>query len=347
MPLGSILKSAIGRGHPNDQDDVMKLKEMFADSGLLAKPQDGFDPFFDRSLEDVITEFQAENNLLRDGFLRPGGETERNLRRTIDPAADTNPTSIFNLDIGGGVGNGATNDPQDLRNVSQALATLDHLKFDPSANAPGFMTAGLEDGIRAFQRDKNLLEDGQITPDGETIGVLRDAAEFRKLPAGTDEPRGFRTLPARNDIPARFEHAVVRHEPGEGPKPLELIDFRAEENEALAAAPEMESSTSQKGPNNSEFIVDNPDKTKIKWKELPIPKVRGKLEWKVRDGIRVKLGTVAIGVDSLDYTVDWFPLDKSGRPMTIVKKPGVKGGARCVCWVCRHYDSPWANYGYL
>ena len=73
MSLGSILKTAIGRGLPNDQDDVLKLKDMFADSGRLVKPRDGFSPFFDRPLEESIIGFQAENNLLTDGFLRPGG----------------------------------------------------------------------------------------------------------------------------------------------------------------------------------------------------------------------------------------------------------------------------------
>jgi len=329
MPLGSILRSAIGRGLSNDQNDVLKLKEMFADKGRLAKPKGGFNPFFDRSLEEAITRFQAENNLLTDGFLRPGGETERNLSRAFDPTVST---LAFDLDIGGGVGNGAANDPKDLQNVSQALGVLDHLKFDRTANPPSFMTPGLEDGIRAFQRDKNLLEDGQITHDGETINALRGGI-------------GIRKLPGRNDIPARIVQAVVRHELGKGPNPVEPTELNAEGNEAPAEAivdqpeaPQMPSTSmgaSERNPeneervdtpDNSEFIVDNPNKKEIKWKELPLPKVRGKLEWKVKDGIRVKLGSVATGFDALHYSVDWFPLDKSGRPMTVVKKPGVEPG---------------------
>jgi hypothetical protein len=121
MPIGSFIRSTIGRGLSNDQDDILELKDMFANNGWLAKPQDGFAPFFDRPLEDAITGFQAENNLLTDEFLRPGGETERNLRSASNPAIDTDSTSVFNLDIGGSVGNGAANDPKDLRNVSTAL----------------------------------------------------------------------------------------------------------------------------------------------------------------------------------------------------------------------------------
>ena len=101
MPIGSFIRSTIGRGLSNDQDDILELKDMFANNGWLAKPQDGFAPFFDRPLEDAITGFQAENNLLTDEFLRPGGETERNLRSASNPAIDTDSTSVFNLDIGG------------------------------------------------------------------------------------------------------------------------------------------------------------------------------------------------------------------------------------------------------
>ncbi|MGY8714402.1 MAG: hypothetical protein ACKVJ1_10985 [Verrucomicrobiia bacterium] len=42
------------------------------------------------------------------------------------------------------------------------------------------MTASLEGGIRSFQRDEGLLEDGQIIPDGETIGALKGEIETLK-----------------------------------------------------------------------------------------------------------------------------------------------------------------------
>ena len=329
----------IGRGLSNDQSDVLKLKEFFADTGRLERPQEGFNPFFDGALEGAIEGFQHDNNLKADGFLRPGGETERNIWRSkpvpmpeiVGPFTEI---SSYDLDIAGGVGNGAVNDPKDLQNVSKALGALDHFKFDRTANPPAFITKELEDGIRSFQREQNLLEDGQITPNGETIGALKAQMGGR-----------FRDLFARTNQPAEIEHAIVRDKPGEGSTKSGVLLASADSAakfgdstgdpqlaEALVEVPgtdKRSSSESNGSSEGSEEKKGNAKEKEIKWESTGLPIGKGQArEVKVKDKVRVRLdSSIIFGVDQMHFDVEWHLLDKNGKihegSNPVSKKDGV------------------------
>lgn len=76
MPFAG-LRGEVGGGRRNDPRDILGLKRAFAALGRLRAPQGGFSEFIDAPLAGAIERFQADRGLLIDGFLRPGGETER------------------------------------------------------------------------------------------------------------------------------------------------------------------------------------------------------------------------------------------------------------------------------
>lgn len=66
------------------------------------------------------------------------------------------------------VGNNMDNDPQDVLNTKQNLRNAGYLEDDQQELETPFITRKMDDGIRAFQRDKNLKVDGIMNPGGET-----------------------------------------------------------------------------------------------------------------------------------------------------------------------------------
>lgn len=65
------------------------------------------------------------------------------------------------------VGNGLSNFSEDIRQVKSALGQLGLFK-DNEMEDQDFITRDLDEGIKNFQRDKNLKVDGALFPKGET-----------------------------------------------------------------------------------------------------------------------------------------------------------------------------------
>lgn len=82
------LEGEIGDGRENRPEDVVRVKRALGRLGRLEEPERGFSSLIDRPLDDAIRRFQRENKLRVDGFLRPGGRTQRTLQAQLHRIAD-------------------------------------------------------------------------------------------------------------------------------------------------------------------------------------------------------------------------------------------------------------------
>ena len=80
------LKGRVGRGRANDFTDVKAAKRALARAGyypgVFAREPDGR---VDPQMRSAILGFQSDRGLRIDGWMGPGGQTERELERTIRP----------------------------------------------------------------------------------------------------------------------------------------------------------------------------------------------------------------------------------------------------------------------
>lgn len=79
--------------------------------------------------------------------------------------------------IGSSVGNNLDNEEEDVRTIRNSFKEIDFPRDDEHEtdenNEPlGFITRGLDNKIKNFQRKNDLREDGYITPGGETEKTL-------------------------------------------------------------------------------------------------------------------------------------------------------------------------------
>jgi hypothetical protein len=71
------LRGPVGNGMENHPDDVLAVKRRLHRLGLYDEPDYGFTGFIDRGTTEAVKRFQRDNDLKIDGWLAPGGETER------------------------------------------------------------------------------------------------------------------------------------------------------------------------------------------------------------------------------------------------------------------------------
>jgi hypothetical protein len=73
------LKSSVGKNRDNDPNDILKVEKSLKNVGYFdAEHSHGF---ITKALHDGIEKFQRDQNLKSDGFILPGGETERSLNK--------------------------------------------------------------------------------------------------------------------------------------------------------------------------------------------------------------------------------------------------------------------------
>lgn len=86
-PAGPLaLKDAVGDGRANRPDDVVAVKTALAGLGRYGTDRTRApNPFLDRPLIGAVSAFQKEAGLKQDGWLAPGGETERALTAATAP----------------------------------------------------------------------------------------------------------------------------------------------------------------------------------------------------------------------------------------------------------------------
>ncbi len=171
------LRQPVGNGMANDPDDVMAVQRRLGAQGLYRWGDDGHSGFIDRDLLAGIRKFQQGKGLAVDGWLAPGGETERNLNRPPDRTPDFNPylEHAEPVDIAGEVGNGRANDEADVTGVKRALSALRHYQYDLTSDPSPFIDRAMLDGIKAFQQQNGLKVDGWLGRGGETQAAMNAA----------------------------------------------------------------------------------------------------------------------------------------------------------------------------
>jgi len=202
---GFGLQGLVGNGRDNAPDDVLAVMRQLARHGRYTLPDDGSSEFIDRAMLDGIAAFQRERGLKIDGWLAPGGETERNLALPPGRIA-TAPTPYFPLR--GEVGNGRANNEDDVIGLKRTLGALGLYRHDRTADPSPFIDTGMLDGIKTFQRDHGLKVDGWLRPGGETATALQnllprrgEPLNLRNLPYDPAEPAYVRTMEIRPDEP--------------------------------------------------------------------------------------------------------------------------------------------------
>jgi hypothetical protein len=93
------LEAEVGNGRENRSDDVVRVKTAFRRLGRLEEPERGFSGFIDRRLDGAIRSFQRANDLREDGFLRPGGPTQRTLQAQLRRIADARDEPRHRIDF--------------------------------------------------------------------------------------------------------------------------------------------------------------------------------------------------------------------------------------------------------
>ncbi|MEQ8667058.1 MAG: peptidoglycan-binding domain-containing protein [Rhodospirillales bacterium] len=89
-PFG--LRTTIGREHNVDLDDVRRVKKALRYTGYFETPSYGLTDYPDEPLFNAIEMFQSDNDLRRDGVMKPDGETAKTLGRVLgqrEPKANT------------------------------------------------------------------------------------------------------------------------------------------------------------------------------------------------------------------------------------------------------------------
>lgn len=79
------------------------------------------------------------------------------------------------------IGQNLDNDPEDIIKAEKALKDAGYFNGEHSH---GFITKELDDGIRKFQRENGLKQDGVMHPDGETERIL-----LRNIPVPQRKPK--------------------------------------------------------------------------------------------------------------------------------------------------------------
>jgi peptidoglycan hydrolase-like protein with peptidoglycan-binding domain len=178
-PMLLTISAPVGRGQENEPNDVYATDNAMREAGIYS-PDYPYDAGPARYLHDPMVEavenFQQRNGLKVDGYLNPGGPTER----AINNRLLSKPRGVGLLyeplePISARVGNGMENRRDDVRTIQRSLGALGLMPEDPFDDPHGFIDERTEDALRNFQSRKGLLVDGWAGPGGETERELRDA----------------------------------------------------------------------------------------------------------------------------------------------------------------------------
>ncbi|OAN49782.1 hypothetical protein A6A04_18735 [Paramagnetospirillum marisnigri] len=81
------LKQPFGADYSVDPDDIVNTKSALNQLGYYEPPDDtGIQPWTDQATFDGIKNFQQDNELTVDGFMRPGGPTETTINKHLASA---------------------------------------------------------------------------------------------------------------------------------------------------------------------------------------------------------------------------------------------------------------------
>ena len=184
------LKGRVGRGRANDFPDVKAAKGALAQAGyypeIFTREADGH---VDPQMRSAILGFQSDKGLRIDGWMGPGGQTERELKRTIRPEVlaqkaketpakepapavsdeDRRPEATIRTKKGERVG---FNNLPDTGKAVNAKGMYEMLRFDPNdwgefVKLVSNPIEGSKAGLLAYKvtnRTKELIKEGILPP---------------------------------------------------------------------------------------------------------------------------------------------------------------------------------------
>jgi len=92
MPFAPFgLLTPVGTGRHNRRRDVFNTRQTLGRLGYVEPRAGAREDSFDFGLDDGLRRFQRDNGLKADGWLAPGGETERALKRATAPRPARTP----------------------------------------------------------------------------------------------------------------------------------------------------------------------------------------------------------------------------------------------------------------
>jgi hypothetical protein len=185
----------VGNGRDNRQEDVLGVKHAMRSLGRYAEPGYGMTGYLDRPLDDTIRNYQADRGVRVDGYMNPGGETERELdtdltllgglRTGIGEAVD------FVEDLGKRAATGLAEGRMrarkglfDLARGAGRLVGLGDLGFDRASDHLGRYLSG-RGGARVLS-SKDVESEPALTNAERRNRTLFESRTFR---AATDEQK--------------------------------------------------------------------------------------------------------------------------------------------------------------
>ena len=175
--LLTISESA-GPGQKNDPEDVFATDNAMREAEIYSPgyPYNlGPARYLHEPMVDAIEDFQKRNGLKVDGYLDPGGPTERAINNQLlrkPSGAGLLYEPIAPIDAS--VGSGMENRREDVRSIQRSLGALGLIPEDPFDDPHGFLDERTNDSLRRFQESNGLRVDGWAEPGGETEQALQD-----------------------------------------------------------------------------------------------------------------------------------------------------------------------------
>lgn len=205
------LKQSIGEEYNMNLDDSLKTKKALADLGHMEVPDHGLTEFPDRSMIEGVKSFQRDQGLKEDGIIKPDGPTIRRLNETLaakqkmakQPSRATTvvsprqsnpprpkPKTLFqHIRLKRPITAATSVDLNDTGRVKSALNDLGLLNTrDLPLDA--FPDQSMIEGIKTFQRENSLREDGEMKPGGETVERLNQVMAAREQEQSTKAENG-------------------------------------------------------------------------------------------------------------------------------------------------------------
>lgn len=176
----SAFNAPLALGLPSNDDDILNAKRLFNGIGRIAEPPGGFSPLFDRPLDETVRAFQRDRGLKEDGLITPAGPTERNIRRDRGELPAEPAFAIAELDITAPIGNGLTNEPEDIVGISKALGRLGLFNFDKTREPSPIISRRLVASIEKFQQDNGLPVTGELKQGDKAHEALKASMAMEK-----------------------------------------------------------------------------------------------------------------------------------------------------------------------
>ncbi len=188
------LRSSVGKGQENDPEDVFALDSSLRQIGAYSPPPEYREQpqyFMTGPVIAALERFQEQKGIKIDGYARPGGPSERAINNSLlEKPRGAGLLLHPPAPLVDKVGSGHANDRTDVQNIQRMLGGLGYMKEDPFDRPHGFIDDDTVRGIRSFQKDNGLQEDGWLAPQGETEAQLNDRVMRLSIDADRDW-RGF------------------------------------------------------------------------------------------------------------------------------------------------------------